>query len=101
MTNLTRYENEGNPPIVTERFNTVTSYSYTTMSGQMDSVAGYRFVLLANPGNSNNVLVGSIGEITFPMEAGFGISLDIENLNQLYANIQAGDILHLMVLSEV
>lgn len=97
----TKYEKEGNPPIVTERFNTVTTYSYTTMSGQMDNIAGYKFVLLADAGNSNDILIGSVGAITFPMEAGLGLSLEIENLNQLYASIQAGDALQVLVLSEV
>ena len=96
----TKYENEGNAPIVSERFNTVTAYSYDAMDGQMDSVAGYRFILLADPGNAANVLIGSEGAITFPMEAGFGLSLEIENLDELYATVGAGDTLHVMVLTE-
>ncbi len=98
--NLTRYEKEGNPPIVTERFNTVANYSYTTMSGQLDDVAGYKFILMANPGNAANVLIGSLGAETFPMEPGLGLALEIENLNQIYADIAAGDLLHVLVLSE-
>ena len=99
---MTLFEREGRAPILTAQFNTVNAYRYVTMSGQMNSIAGYKFILMANPSNVNNVLIGgALGAMTFPMEPGFGLSLEIENLNELFANIQSGDELHILVLSEV
>lgn len=99
---MTQYEKEGRAPILTEQFNAVNAYVYVTMSGQMNPVVGHKFILMADPSNVNNVLIGgALGAITFPMEAGFGLSLEIENLDELFANIQSGDKLHILVLSEV
>ncbi len=54
--------------------------------------------LIQQAGSSG--LGGALGAMTFPMEPGFGLSLEIENLNELFANIQSGDELHILVLSE-
>ena len=97
----TQFEQEGLAPILTEQFDTVASYQYMVMSGQLDDVEGLRFIFLANPANSNNVLIGGSASQTFPLAAGFGLTMEIENLNQVYADIESGDILDILVLSEV
>lgn len=90
----------GKAPILTERFDTVTAYVVTTISGQLNDVEGLRFQILADPANTSNILVGGVSSMTFPMEAGLGIVPEIENLNEIYANIQAGDKLHVLVYTE-
>ena len=98
--NNTRYGRRGIAPVLTERFDTVTAYEVTTISGQLNDVSGLRFTLLADPDNTNTLLIGGEGSITFPMEAGFGMVVEIENLNEIYAVIQSGDKLHVLVLDE-
>lgn len=96
----TWFGQRGEAPILTERFDTVTAYVITTISGQLNDVEGLRFQIIADPANGNNVLIGGSSSITFPMEAGLGIVAEIENLNEIYANIQSGDKLHVLVYTE-
>jgi hypothetical protein len=97
----TQFEKEGRTPILTEAFNDLEVYDFTLISGQLSNQAGNRFVLLAHPDNANNVMLGTLNNITFPLAAGVGISLEIENLNQVYAYVQSGDKLNVMILKEV
>jgi len=101
MSGKTDYEKEGRAPILTEQFNTVVGYTFTTMSGQMSDVDGMRFIFRADPDNSGTVKIGGLGTMLFPMDAGFGLTMEVENLNQVYANVPAGDKLHVLVLNEV
>ncbi len=96
----TDFGKRGHAPILTEQFDTVTAYVVTTISGQLNDVEGLRFQILADSANGSNVLIGGATSMTFPMEAGLGIVVEIENLNEIYANIQSGDKLHVLVLTE-
>lgn len=96
----TQFGREGRAPLLTEQFDTVTAIEVTTVSGQLGDVSGLRFHILADPANSNNILIGGESSMTFPLEPGLGITLEVENLDQLYANIQSGDKLQVLVLDE-
>ena len=101
MVGNTQYEKEGNAPIITETFDALVVYEYTSSDTQLGNLTGLRFLLLADPANAANVLIGgSSGAKTFPMEAGFGLTLEVENLNQIFVTITGSDKLHALVYNE-
>ena len=98
---MTQWSDEGRAPIELETYNTLT-FITVSGTGQLGDVTCKRAVFLARPGNSGNVFLGSeTGIYTFPLEAGFGISLEVENLNQVFYQTTGGDRLHVTVLTEV
>ena len=102
MTDKTQYTNEGRAPILIEAFNTFVPYKYDNSdSGQLPDLSGLRFVVMADPANNANVLVGNAADnITFPFTPGFAMVFEIDNLNQIFATISSGDYLHVLVFNE-
>lgn len=97
MNNASKYERQGNWPIVQERFSDI-NFTLVDESGFLPDIQNYYFLLMADSDNSSAILIGSDSSPTFPIVAGGALELLIKNCNILYAEIVAGDKLHILSL---
>lgn len=100
-TGKTAFERHGGFPHVSEQFNTVSFLEITSSNdGQLPSMSGYAFCFVGDPDNDGNVLLGHDNNPTFPLAPGAGLTLLVENLNQVWCDVPSDHSLHIVLLSE-
>ena len=97
----TQFGRKGQAGLLFEQFDTLNIVTISGTTGQLPDTEGLRFLLIAHPDNVGPLYLGDDGvTYGFPMEAGLKLTLEIENLNQVYVEMGANDQLNILILDE-